>query len=194
MRKLTAAILAIAIGTTLAMMSGTTGLHAQEARAQYPYYTTGATTEAENEDRIDYVGSILQDRRSDRREATRQVDDLTQKINELKERREQARARRAAIIDDISRNRFLLQSLQRMRGYVVHAFACRTGESTNNYEAHGDHPNGEQVHGGYQALISTWAKAYGYTDPHEAPWFVQDRWYVDMLEAGRGGEFAAAGC
>ena len=162
--------------------------------SRYPHYTTGATSEAENEERIDFVSGKLQKHVDKRGAISDDIDNITERIKTLKARRENKRIRRAAVNDTIGRYRFLLQSLKAIRGYVTEAFNCRMGESTNNYEAHGDHPNGEQVHGAYQALNSTFDNAYGYADAHTAPFFVQDRWYIDMVKAGRGGEFAAPGC
>lgn len=188
------ALIATALTALLVMGQGPTGAHAQEAGKHFPYWTTGAITESENEARIDYVGTKLDDQRSARAHTTDKIDHFTKRIAELKRRRERTRDHRSEIQASIDAHRFLLQSLEAIRGYVTHAFSCRSSESGNDYTNHGDHPNGEQVHGGYQALLSTWDHAYGYTDPHTAPFYVQDRWYIDMLTAGRGGEFSAAGC
>lgn len=164
---------------------------AEEPGEEYPYYTTGAVSEAENEERIDHVRAERKEKRERRSELTARDRELTERIERLKMARRDVRREKQAVVRAIEKDTFLLEGLIAIRGYVVSLFNCRMGESTNNYQEHGDHPNGEDVHGAYQYLLSTWAKAFGYTDPHMAPFFIQDWQTVRMWRAGRRGEFAA---
>lgn len=190
MRKYTLATLVATIAVAAVLVSGTAPA-SETPSDTWPYYSTGATSESENEGRIDYVTAQRAEKREQKSKLNARDKEITKRIEALKERRSDVRDRKRKLDRAIGQDTFLIKAFVAIRGSVADLFNCRMGESTNNYQEHGDHPNGDQVHGAYQYLNSTWAGAFGYGDAHTAPFFIQDWQTKKMWVAGRRGEFAA---
>lgn len=174
MTKFLAAIVvaAVAVGVVQAMPAA----HGEEAcTGAFPYWSTGATSETQNNERI----SCVRQKRSDIKDRERTLD---ARIEHLRQKLERARAKRHVAREAETDNNRLLAALQNVRGSVMWLYSTRTCESHSNYEAHSDSGT---YHGAYQDSISSWAGRYGYDDPHDAPWYLQDSGNAD-IERARG--------
>ena len=120
------------------------------ASAGYPYWDEGARTDERQAARIEH----LRDERTDRKRSLRRL-----------------HARERSLRRGIARHTRLLHFIKPTSAFVEWLYPLRLCESTNNYLAVS---SSGTYRGAYQFSMSTWADAYGYTDPIDAPWFVQD--------------------
>ena len=127
------------------------------ASAEYPYWDEGAHTNEAQADRL----NLLRSERDERRDKLKQV---RVRIRVLK-------ARKHRLKQSIGAHSLLLRFVKTATGLVEWLYPLRLCESTNNYQAVS--ATG-RYRGAYQFDSGAWANAYGYSDPIDAPWYVQD--------------------
>lgn len=123
----------------------------------HPYWSEGARTNEEQAQRLDLLRDERRERKVKLRRTERRIDVL--------------RARKHRLKQSIRQHRSLLSFIKTATGYVEWLYPLRVCESTNNYRAVSASGT---YRGAYQFDSGSWADAYGYHDPIDAPWYVQD--------------------
>jgi hypothetical protein len=172
-RYLATVVAAAAVVTVFVAQNNATATSTVECRGGFPVFERTALTEEENAARI----ACVQDRKATHRQAISELrsknESLTERIKELKQRRERNRARvrhHRSALAPLGEVVYLLRSVSGYVSWINTTSACESG---NN--------------GKGQFSLQTWsslytADRYNVGDPHTAAVLIQDAGMVENLE------------
>lgn len=197
MRKWLAAIVAAFLLTGL-LAFGPAAQGDTSCTGEFPYFTAGATTETENEARIDCVHEKRAELAGREREITHRISAKQERIATIRESIARDKERRRAVRRLVELHSLLIQGMKAMRGIVANLALIRGCESGGDYGERPDEgatatddPKGGHD-GGYQFDYPTWqstvrslARSLWTFRSYMAPSWVQD-WGGALLRKSRG--------
>lgn len=190
MTKIVTLILVAAIATTALWIAGVGADAGQtvECDGGFPIYDDLASTEAENEARIDCVDdrrAVIQERMAERRSNRAAV---TERIRELRARRDRINARLKADRTRLDPLTMVSRLLTYVRGDVSWTYSTAFCETGGTMDPH-IHSDSGSYHGLGQFAYHwgsdlDWFKRFGAGDPHDHHAIVQGSAMVELKREG----------